>query len=103
MNEINPADNPELWEVVLLLRKTEFDLQEYANYVTNRFAAFDPMDVNKMHVEKIIFDIRTSQSKVEGYIIKGRNNKEVDYGLKLPKLEPGIETETPQEDHKRYS
>ena len=48
------------------------------------------MDVNKMHVEKIIFDIRTSQSKVEGYIMKGRNNKEMDYGLKLPKLEPGI-------------
>jgi hypothetical protein len=55
-----------------------------------RFAAFDPMDVNKMHVEKIIFDIRTSQSKVEGYIIKGRNNKEMDYGFKQPKLEPGI-------------
>ena len=43
-----------------------------------------------MHVEKIIFDIRTSQSKVEGYIIKGRNNKEMDYGFKQPKLEPGI-------------
>ena len=48
------------------------------------------MDVNKMHVEKIIFDIRTTQSKVEGYIIKGRNNKEMDYGFKQPKLEPGI-------------
>ena len=44
----------------------------------------------KIHVEKIINDIRFTQTKVEGYIMKGRNNKEVDYGFKQPKLEPGI-------------
>ena len=30
------VDNPELWEVVLLLRKTEVEIQEFATYVSNR-------------------------------------------------------------------
>ena len=42
----------------------------------------------KMVVDKIINDIRCTQSKVEGYIMKGRNNREVEFGFKQPKLEP---------------
>ena len=36
MNEAMSKDNPELWEVVLMLRRTEVEIQEFATDVTNR-------------------------------------------------------------------
>jgi hypothetical protein len=46
---------------------------------------------NKILVEKIINDIKTSQDKIEKYIMKGSVKKKlkIDFDQMLPKLEPG--------------
>ena len=36
MNEVMSRENPELWEVVMMLRRTEAEIQEYATDVANR-------------------------------------------------------------------
>ena len=43
-------DNPELWEVVLMLRRTEVEIQEFATDVTNRYHQKWTMNINDLNV-----------------------------------------------------